>query len=277
MAKLPVILFLDGDTIPPVLRSGPHRVAGILETLAADRITIVLCAYRTRAEMEHLRQSLGVFHPFVCEGGAAAFVPERYFGSPIENARAVGGYEAIEFAPGYDATVDRLRRHADRQNVAVTGFNDMSVAQVAHECGQSLLDARLAKLREYSECFRLLRDNPLAEQRLITALRASGLDTRPAGPFLQTVAQNGFGPAVAVLSTLYRLTFGKIVTACLGSEPFETALASHVDAVIDDIEEVTCEHRMERALAEEHDQAALLQRAHHRGLESRALRARSAR
>jgi len=277
MVKRPVIVFLDADAIPPLLRSGRERVAAALETLAADRITIVLCAYRTRAEMEGTRQSLGVFHPFVCEGGAVAFVPERYFGSPIHNARAVGGYEAVEFGMSYTPLVERVRRVADRHSVDIQGFNDMSVAQVAHECGMSLLEARLAKLREYSECFRLLRLDPVAEPRLLAGLRSAGIETRPANGFWQTSRSDGFGPAVSVLTTLYRVSLGRTVTACLGSRSFESALAPHVDAVIDDIQEVTSEHRVERAMAEEHDEAALLRRAHHRGLESRTLRARSAR
>ena len=55
MATRPAIVFLDGEAIPPPLRSGPERVAAVLETLAADRITIVLCTHRTRAEMEGVR------------------------------------------------------------------------------------------------------------------------------------------------------------------------------------------------------------------------------
>jgi mannosyl-3-phosphoglycerate phosphatase len=277
MVKRPVIVFVDADVIPPLFRSGRERVAAALETLAADRITIVLCAHRTRAEMEGIRQSLGVFHPFVCEGGAAAFVPERYFGSPIDNARAVGGYEAIQFGLPYDSVIERVRRIAHRHGVEIQGFNDMSVAQVAHDCGLSLLDARLAKLREFGECFRLLRPDPEAEQRLVHALQSAGIETRRAGEFWQASFPAGFGQAVSVLSTLYRVSLGRIVTACLGSPAFEKALTPHVDVVIDDIREVNCEHRMERAMAEEHDQAALLRRAHHRGLESRTLRARSAR
>jgi mannosyl-3-phosphoglycerate phosphatase len=277
MAKRPVILFLDGEAIPAPLRSGPDRVAAALETLVADRITIVLCAHRTRAEMERVRESLGVFHPFLCEGGAAAFVPERYFGSPIENARAIGGYEAIEFGMPYESVVHRVQRIAERQGVDVQGFNDMSVAQVAHECGLSLLDARLAKLREYSECFRLRRPDPVAEPRLLNSLHSAGIETRRANDFWQTSLPGGFGQAVSVLTTLYRMTLGRTVTACLGTPRFESALAPHVDAVIGDIQEVTCEQPAERAMVEEHDEAALLRRAHHRGLESRTLRARSAR
>ena len=277
MVKRPVIVFVDSDEIPPLFRSGRERVAAALETLAADRITIVLCAHRTRAEMEGVRQSLGVFHPFVCEGGAAAFVPERYFGSPIENAHPVGGYEAILFGMPYETVVERVRRIAGRHGVEIQGFNDLSVAQVAADCGLSMLDARLAKLREYSECFRLLRPDPDAEQRLIHSLRSAGIETRRAGEFWQASVPTGFGEAVSVLSTLYRVSLGRIVTACLGSPGFEAALAPHVDVVIDDIREVNHEHRLERTVVEEHDQSALLRRAHHRGVESRTLRARSAR
>ena len=117
---------------------------------------LVFCSARTRAQIESTRQAFGVFHPFVCESGAAAFVPERYFGSDVDNTRKVGGYQAIEFAPPYE---QRRRHGAARRptgsSIGVMGFNDMSVEQVARECGLSLLEARLAKLREYGEPFRL--------------------------------------------------------------------------------------------------------------------------
>ena len=275
MTKPPVILFVDGDDIPPPLRCGPGRVAGLLETLAADRITIVLCGYRTRAEVERARQSLCVFHPFICEGGAVAFVPQRYFGDPIDDARDIGGYDALEFAPGYETVAEKLRRLAERHDVGVERFSDMSVVQVAQECGLSLLDARLAKLREYSECFRLRRTDPGAEQRLLNALFSIGLSTYPAGGFWQTAPRAGFGPAVSRLAALYRRSFGKAITACLGGVMFESALESHVDVVIDDLQEVNRELQLDCPVAEEYDQASFLRRAHHRGVESRAVRARS--
>jgi predicted mannosyl-3-phosphoglycerate phosphatase (HAD superfamily) len=227
---VPVIVFVDIDSAA-VSPAGPgDGLAAVLERLAGDRIMLVLCSHRTRAEVESVRQTLGVFHPFICENGAAVFVPGRYFGSDPENTRVVGGYHAIEFGSPYAHVVETLRRVADRVNLAVTGFNDMSVEQVARECGISLLEARLAKLREYAEPFRLVSPNPVAERRLLKALGGAGLTCSPCGGFHHAGTVPGVASAVSVLTTLYRMAFGSIVTAVAGNEGWSREIAGSVDA-----------------------------------------------
>jgi predicted mannosyl-3-phosphoglycerate phosphatase (HAD superfamily) len=229
MAKtpLPAIVFLDADAVP--LAPPCHRLAGALERLAARRVTIVLCSHRTRAELEGVRQSLGIFHPFVCEGGAVAFVPERYFGSDLENARKIGGYQAIEFGSPYEHVTGTLRRAADRLELGVVGFHDMSVEQVARECGLSLLEAQLAKLREYAEPFRLVSPNPVAERRLMKALDGAGISCVPFGGFHHAGTIAGPGAAASVLVTLYRVAFGAVVTAAVGDHLTQPDMARRVD------------------------------------------------
>ena len=84
MRKLPVVAFVDIDAVPVPAGEPREPLSDMLETLARDRIMIVFCSQRTRAQLEGTRQAFGIFHPFICEGGAAAFVPERYFGSDID-------------------------------------------------------------------------------------------------------------------------------------------------------------------------------------------------
>jgi predicted mannosyl-3-phosphoglycerate phosphatase (HAD superfamily) len=212
MRPLPVIAFVDIDGLPlpdPGSRGG-H--ADLLAALARERIMIVFCARHTRAQVEGVRQAFGIFHPFVCENGAAAFVPERYFGSDLENARKVGGYQAVELGADHGTVNATLHRIADRLNLGVLAFSDMSVELVARECGLSLLDARLAKLREYSERFRLLCANPIAERRLFRALEAAGLNCRPGEAFHDVGSIAGPDSAIKVLATLYRVAFGRVLT-----------------------------------------------------------------
>jgi mannosyl-3-phosphoglycerate phosphatase len=213
MRKIPFVTFVDIDAAPAPHREPGPPMSDLLETIAQERIMLVFISQRTRAQLEATRQAFGVFHPFVCEGGAAAFIPERYFGSDLENARKVGGYHAIEFAAQYESVVDNLRRASDRLGIGILGFSDMSVELVARECGLTLLEARLAKLREYAEPFRLLCANPVAERRLLRALESTGLTCRRGDPFHTVSASDGPRSAIRVLTTLYRVAFGNIVTA----------------------------------------------------------------
>jgi mannosyl-3-phosphoglycerate phosphatase len=229
----PVVVFVDIDNAPQESTDRHLRLASLLESLADERITLVFYSHRTRAEIESIRQAIGVFHPFICESGAAAFVPGRYFGTDLENARDVAGYQAIEFGAPYGDMVTAVHRIADRLGLDVVGFSDMSVEQVARECGTSLLEARLAKLREYSEPFRLLLANPVAERRMVKGIAGAGLTSTVRGPFHYVGAASGPGAAVSVLSTLYKVAGGSVLTAGIGDEPYGAEVAARVDVVLD--------------------------------------------
>jgi mannosyl-3-phosphoglycerate phosphatase len=135
----------------------------------------VFCSTKTRAELELRQLELGISHPFIAENGAAVFVPRGYFGFAVPNATEMVGYEAVLFGRPYAEVVETLRWIAEWQGVDIIGFNDMSVDAVATDCGVSLMQARLAKLREFDEPFRLLTDDPDARHRLFKALRSARL------------------------------------------------------------------------------------------------------
>ena len=190
MPKVLLVAFVDIDTVSWPESFGADGHARLLETVAHERIMLVFCSERTRAQMESTRQAFGVFHPFISEGGAAAFVPIAISAPTWRTPRRIGGYQAIEFGSPHEEVVETLRRVSERLNVGVMGFNDMSVEQVARECELSLLEARLAKLREHGEWFRLLFANPVAERRLIRGSR------RPASPAFQAIPSTTWHRAV---------------------------------------------------------------------------------
>jgi predicted mannosyl-3-phosphoglycerate phosphatase (HAD superfamily) len=235
MRKTAVIVFVDIDAVPVPAAESRAGLARMLEAAAHERVVLVFCSQRTRAQVESTRQAFGIFHPFLTENGAAAFLPERYFGSEVENTRKVGGYQAVEFALQYDAVVDVVRRAAERLNVGVLGFSDMSVEQVARECGLSLLEARLAKLREYGEPFRLLSANPVAERRLFRALDTAGLTCRRGTDFHLATAAKGPQQGMALLARLYRIAFGSVLTAAAVEGTGAADLAPYVDVALEPI------------------------------------------
>ena len=232
MPMPPAVVFAGIDNLPLAIDASHRRLPSLLATLEKERIVLVFCSFRTRAGMEGFRQSIGVFHPFIVENGGAVFVPRRYFGSDLEQARAAAGYQAIEFGLGYEMVVDRVRRTAEQYRLAVRGFADMSIDQVARECGLSLLEARLAKLREYAEPFRVLRADPAAERRLLGALESSGIWCTRHGAFLHGASVLGPGAAVAALTALYRATFGAVLTVAAGGNGMANVMG-RVDVALD--------------------------------------------
>jgi predicted mannosyl-3-phosphoglycerate phosphatase (HAD superfamily) len=94
----------------------------------------------------------------------------------VAQAVDIAGYGVVEFGKPYAEVVALLHRAADRLGIEVVGFSDMSVEDVAIDCDLPLLQARLAKLREYNEPFRVVNGKSGVLPRLSRALRAAGLD-----------------------------------------------------------------------------------------------------
>lgn len=226
---IPAVVFCDPDGAGLGPGTSPRDAPAILERFEAEQIRLVLCSDRTRAEIESIRHDLGLMHPFICEGGSAAFVSGGYFGRRLDGTREVAGYEAIEFARPYEEVAQALQHAASRLAIEITAFSGMSVEQVARECGLTLLQARLAKLREYVEPFRFANHNAVAPARLVKALGAAGLHCLARGAYhhVGSVADNG--AAVMVLSSLYRIVLGPVLTVGVGREAEDEALLRRVD------------------------------------------------
>ena len=224
----PMVVFSGLDRL--LLGSRPDAVDAAdqaLGRLAAEGIPLVLCSDGTRAEIELLQQELGISHPFIAENGGAVFLPRD--GVDVPDAGVVPGYDAAEFGRPYAEIVETLRRTARRLGIRVLGFSDMSVQDVADDCGLPLLQARLAKLREYDEPFHILDPDPQARERLVKALRSQGLACARRGRHEHVSAHKDMGPAVDLLCRLYRRALGSVVAVGLGSHPTHVPLLDRMD------------------------------------------------
>jgi mannosyl-3-phosphoglycerate phosphatase len=124
--------------------------------------------------------------------------------------------------------VATLRRTASRLNIEVVGFSDLSIEEVASECGISLLQARLAKLREYSEPFRIRDATPGAISRLFKGLRAGGLVCARRGAYYEVgVTRQDVG--AECVRILYGRAFGEILLVAFGDYSGAAPLLRHAD------------------------------------------------
>lgn len=201
---LSLVIFADIDgLLSTVPRTTLVKELRTLEELWG-RAAVVLCSGRTRPEIEHLSQELGSTHPFICEHGAATFVPLGYFPFEVPNAVPIAGYQAVEFGRSAGFVQEVLRRTAERLGVAVRSFSEMSVEEVAQDCGLSLLCARLAKLRDYGELFRVLDPRPDVRARLLDALRSAHLRCIGGGRYDHVGGSVDISVGVGMLRTMYR-------------------------------------------------------------------------
>lgn len=208
-----IVVFSDVDG---VLRA-PHgpvftTAAAVLKQLALDDAALVLCSGRTRAELEFVQQKLDITHPFICENGGAVIIPSGYFDVEVPDARGVGGWRAVEFGRAYADVIDILHRTANRQRIEIVGFSDMSIEEVATECQLPLLEARLAKLREYEEPFRLVDPSMAVRSRLFKALDAASLRAREGRPFHRASAPVDSTVGMKLLTGLYQRGRAGLIT-----------------------------------------------------------------
>jgi mannosyl-3-phosphoglycerate phosphatase len=200
---VPVVVFSDADRVlrePAADALACARV--LLAHLDRERVGLVLCSNKTRAELELLHDELGLQQPFVAEGGAAAFIPAGYFGVRPPEAQARSGYDVLEFGPPYAAVVRTLHTTAARLGVAIQGFSDMTVEAIAEVCALPLLRARLSTLREYVEPFTVL-DAPTGGARLLRALAGAGLQVVTRDGWHYLGGTSGYTPATRALRRLY--------------------------------------------------------------------------
>lgn len=227
-ANRSMVIFADVDGILVDQFRSVEESAGAIDLLARRAVPLVLCSGKTRAQLESVHQLLGIRHPFICEHGAAVFIPPGYF-SHVPNGRTVAGYHVVEFGPPYRDVLARLHLAVARARVDIVGFNDMSIEDVASRCGLSLMEARLAKLREYDEPFQLLCNEPRERERLGRAVRESNLGWRRGGRFDHVGAVVDLDVAVQLLCTLYRQAFGNVSTIGFGVVPAHAAMLRTVD------------------------------------------------
>lgn len=201
-----------------------------LGRLGAQGIPVVIASHATRAEVELLRDELGLTDPFIAENGAAVFVPRGYFPFPLPATGMRSGYHTFERSIAHDAVVRALRRAATQAHVGVLGFSDMSISEVARETGLTLLQARLAKLREYDEPFRVLEPDAAARLRLIRTLRSAGLQVWSEGRLDHVAGSADMGACVALVRGLYARR-RPVVTVGVGAEA-DADLLKRVDLPI---------------------------------------------
>ncbi len=151
---------------------------------------------------------------------------------PISDGRSIAGYKALEFGLPYYQLVETLHRVANELDIPVVGFSDMTIEEVAKDCKLSLMVARLAKLREYDEPFRIPDPSPAAHSRLFKALHRAGLRCTRGGRYHHLTGVTDKGLGVRTLKALYRQVWGKVVAVGLGDSLNDLSLLQETDIPI---------------------------------------------
>jgi mannosyl-3-phosphoglycerate phosphatase len=183
--------------------------------------------------MEVIQRDLELHHPFISETGAGLFVPHGYFRDQLVDGRVVPNYQVVDFGKPYHHVAEALHEVARSVGTNVIAFSDMSIQEVAQKCELSLSQARLAKLREYDEPFRMTDSDPAIYSRLCSGLRRHGLRCFTHETFHHATGVADKTRSLRLLASLYRRAFdGQVLTVGLAKTRSETCLLRGVDIPI---------------------------------------------
>lgn len=229
MKQSVVFTDLDGTLLDHATYSWEPALPA-LRLLHDRQIPLVCCSSKTKAEIEYYRRLLDNRDPFVTENGGGIFIPEGYFDlsalPPDLVTSREPGYVVIRLGAPYQSlrqVVAALRA----EGFAITGFGDMTVAEVAELTGLPLDQAAMAKERDFDEPF-IFKGSAAEGQALAAKIRAKGLRTTK-GVFCHLLGDSDKGVAVAILAALYRKKYGEIFVIALGDSLNDLPMLQHAD------------------------------------------------
>lgn len=204
-----------------------------LNALKEQGIPLIFCTSKTRAELEVYVKELDISHPFISENGGAIFIPQNYFDVEFNSSSKVGDYDVIELGTAYDKLRQALEEIRAVVNFEIIGFGDLDDVGVSEDTGLDIESARLAKVREYDEAFRLGKDGDTADvaKRLIEHIKSHGLSYTRGGRYWHIIGDNDKGKAVTILSEIYRRQFAanEVKTIGLGDSQNDLPMLQAVD------------------------------------------------
>jgi mannosyl-3-phosphoglycerate phosphatase len=229
-----IVIFtdLDGTLLDHATYSWEPALPA-LRLLAERRVPLVFCSSKTRQEIEHYRRILGNHDPFVTENGGGIFLPAGYFDGSALPADLVAIREPGSLVIRLGAPYQQLRQAIEElraEGFALTGFGDMTAAEVAELTGLNLEQAAMAKNRDFDEPF-LFDGNEGQVAELETRVRAKGLCTTK-GAFFHLLGDSDKGAAMDILVSLYRERWGEILVIALGDSCNDLPMLQRADCPV---------------------------------------------
>jgi len=199
-----------------------------LETLKNRGFPLIFCSSKTRGEILFYREKMGFSDPFIAENDAAVYIPKGYFDFPIPGAQSVEGFSVLEFGLDYESLFRRVEKILIGLGIEYETFKGMSVSELSLDSGLSLMEAALAKDREYSVIFKAECEDSI----LTEAFRGEGLIYTRGARYHHVMGAHDKGVSVNALSSLFRMVYDEVLTVGLGDSLNDLEMLASVDLPI---------------------------------------------
>lgn len=228
LPKTIVFTDLDGTLLDDETYSANSSLPAI-RTLQARDVHIVLCSSKTRGEQVVLRDRLEIRDPYIVENGSAIVIPLH---TVVRAPKAIDehdGTKILVLGKQVDVIRTTLKRVTIDTGISYRSFYDLSSEEVSHVTGLDLASAKLAKIREYSET--IVSGFSSHEASLfVAACESHGLQCTLGGRFLSVTGGGADkGRAARMLTDIYRLNFGDVLTVGIGDSPNDAPMLREVD------------------------------------------------
>jgi mannosyl-3-phosphoglycerate phosphatase len=206
LAPRQIIFTAVDDVFSQVSGEAWETASEALQKLARQGIPLVLSSRGTRAQVEPVRRKIQHGHPFLTESGAGLFIPDGYFNLRLEGATRFGRNFCVPFGRTHIEAAAALPEIAEEAGASVVGFSQMSLREIARNCGLSSGDAELYRQREFGEIFFFAGETEKITKRFSQVAREKGWEALPGTPFweLRGALKQGGQNAVRYLMGIYR-------------------------------------------------------------------------
>ena len=192
-------------------------------------IPVVMVSSKTRAEMEPLQKELGVEGPFITENGGGVFFSAKGSLSPPPGTELDGEYYKQALGIPYPILCKALDEVARLLGLKLTGFDKMTVRDIANLTGLSIQHAENASKRDFDEPFVIDSSTPCDEGVLRQAFRKKGLELSVGGRFYHVHGKADKATALDKVVAWYKTNGFQVISVALGDSQNDFSMLKQAD------------------------------------------------
>jgi mannosyl-3-phosphoglycerate phosphatase len=205
--KEKIVIFTDLDDTLLDRSYSPRKAIFTIKILNREKIPIIFCSAKTKAEQEFFRKKLKIKHPFIVENGSAIYIPRGYFRKKVGKKK--NNYEVIVLGEESKKILKEIKKL--KKKYKIKSYSDLSAKEVSKITNLNLKLAKFAKKREFGETVVEI------DKKAIRELKKK-FNVAFGGRFIQLYGKGADkGKAVKILTKLYKEKYKKIFTIGIGN------------------------------------------------------------